>query len=272
MLRVDLFAMFHGKRASTPLPKAAERLVNAFADSIQPLIDVPIGVWKFVRKEVQAFQGLRDLVADFYRRLAAGEPPPVSVDDAAAVVRWVEKVARAADADARGEARAASSSPSVPFLVTGASGSLGKAVVRRLRAEGNPRARVRAPHPREPRQDGIEYAFGNLGDPEAVDRAVEGAEMRDPLRRGDEGRLAGAHGGTVVGTQNVIDVVPEARREAARAHLVDVGHRLGGSAGAAGHRGRSARAARRRARRVHPREARGRARGQRGGRQPGCRR
>src|SRR5205823_10508517 len=99
VLRVDLFAMFHGKRASTPLPKAAERLVNAFADSIQPLIDVPIGVWKFVRKEIQAFQGLRDLVADFYRRLAAGEPPPVAVEDAAQVVHWVEKVAREADAD-----------------------------------------------------------------------------------------------------------------------------------------------------------------------------
>src|SRR5688572_16282129 len=48
VLRVDLFAMFHGKRASTPLPKAAERLINAFADSIQPLIDVPVGVYKFV--------------------------------------------------------------------------------------------------------------------------------------------------------------------------------------------------------------------------------
>ena len=87
VFRIDLFAMFHGKRASTPLPKAAERLVNAFADSIQPLIDVPIGVWKFVRKEVQAYQGLRDLVADFYRRLAAGDPPPVSVSDATITFR-----------------------------------------------------------------------------------------------------------------------------------------------------------------------------------------
>ena len=35
VLRVDLFAMFLGKRSSTPLPKAAERVVNAFADSLQ---------------------------------------------------------------------------------------------------------------------------------------------------------------------------------------------------------------------------------------------
>jgi predicted dehydrogenase len=99
VLRVDLFAMFHGKRASTPLPKAAERLINAFTDSLQPLIDVPIGVYKFVKKEVQSYQGLRNLIADFYRRLAAGQPPAVSVEDAVNVVEWVEKVARAADAE-----------------------------------------------------------------------------------------------------------------------------------------------------------------------------
>src|SRR5215470_6450105 len=176
VLRVDLFAMFHGKRSNTPLPKAAERLVNAFADSIQPLIDVPINVWKFVKKEVQAYQGLRDLVAEFYRRLAAGEPPPVSVDDAAQVVGWVEKVARAADAEHRDQVAKFTLSDKVKFLVTGASGSLGKATVRRLRADGH---RVRVFQRRIPDrpEDGVEYCFGNLGDPDAVDRAVKGAEV-----------------------------------------------------------------------------------------------
>src|SRR5262245_54251275 len=204
VLRVDLFAMFHGKRASTPLPKAAERLVNAFADSIQPLIDVPINVWKFVRKEVQAYQGLRDLVAEFYRRLAAGEPPPVSVEDAATVVRWVEKVARSADADQTARLAEFKVSERVPFLVTGASGSLGKAIVKRLRADGH-RVRVfvrRIPaHP----QDGVEHCFGNLGDPEAVDRAVKGAEIVIHCGAAMKGGWPEHKGGTVVGTQNVID-------------------------------------------------------------------
>src|SRR5215813_4072767 len=204
VLRVDLFAMFHGKRSNTPLPKAAERLVNAFADSIQPLIDVPINVWKFVRKEVQAYQGLRDLVAEFYRRLAAGEPPPVSVDEAATVVRWVERVARNADADHAARLAEFERSERVPFLVTGASGSLGKAIVKRLRADGH-RVRVfvrRIPaHP----QDGVEYCFGNLGDPEAVDRAVRGAEIVIHAGAAMKGGWPEHKGGTVVGTQNVID-------------------------------------------------------------------
>ncbi|HEX4418137.1 MAG TPA: NAD-dependent epimerase/dehydratase family protein [Kofleriaceae bacterium] len=204
VLRVDLFAMYHGKKSNTPLPKAAERLVNAFVDSIGPMIDVPINVWKFVRKEVQSYQGLRDLVTDFYRRLAAGEPPPVSVDDAGEVVKWVEKVARAADADHRARLQPFTLSDKVPYLVTGASGSLGKATVKRLLADGH---RVRVFQRRIPTapQPNVEYALGNLGDPTAVDRAVKGAEIVIHCGAAMKGGWLEHKGGTVVGTQNVID-------------------------------------------------------------------
>jgi nucleoside-diphosphate-sugar epimerase/predicted dehydrogenase len=204
VLRVDLFAMFHGKRGTTPLPKAAERLINALTDSIQPLVDVPIGVWKFASKKVKAYQGLRDLVADFYRRLAAGEPPPVAVEDAAEVVRWVEQVARAAEAEHAATLAKFSLSQRVDFLVTGASGSLGSAVVRRLVADGK---KVRALVRRVPRRplDGVEYCFGNLGDPAAVDRAVAGATTVIHAGAAMKGGWPEHLGATVVGTQNVID-------------------------------------------------------------------
>ena len=204
VLRVDLFAMFHGKRASTPLPKAAERLLNAFTDSLQPLIDVPIGVYKFVRKEVKSYQGLRNLVADFYRRLAAGEPPPVTVDDAVNVVEWVEKVARAADAEYAAALAKFPLGDKVQFLVTGASGSLGGAVLRRLVADGK---QVRAMVRRIPTKPiaGVEYAIGNLGDPVAVDRAVKGAERVIHVGAAMKGGWPEHLGGTVVGTQNVIN-------------------------------------------------------------------
>ncbi len=204
VLRVDLFAMFHGKRASTPLPKAAERLVNAFTDSIQPLIDVPVGVFKFVRKEVQAYQGLRDLVADFYVRLAAGAAPPVAIEDAAQVVRWVEKVARAADEDHKQRLAKFALSEKVPYLVTGAAGSLGRATVKRLREQGH-RVRVFVRRMPERPEDGIEYCFGNLGDPVAVDKAVKGAEIVIHCGAAMKGGWPEHKGGTVVGTQNIVD-------------------------------------------------------------------
>ncbi len=204
VLRVDLFAMFHGKRSSTPLPKAAERLINAFTDSIQPLIDVPVNVVKFVRKQIQAYQGLRDLVRDFYARLAKGEAPPVTIEDAANVVDWVERVAREADAEHAADLARFQLSKEVPFLVTGASGSLGKAVVAKLRAEGH-RVRVfQRRIPARPQPD-IEYALGNLGDPQAVDRAVAGAQIVIHCGAAMKGGWPEHKGGTVVGTQNVID-------------------------------------------------------------------
>jgi nucleoside-diphosphate-sugar epimerase len=210
VLRVDLFAMFHGKKSNTPLPKAAERLVNAFVDSIGPMIDVPINVWKFVRKEVQSYQGLRDLVTEFYRRLAAGEPPPVAVDDAAQVVHWVEKVARAADEDHLALLAPFKLADKVPYLVTGASGSLGKATVKRLRAEGHKVRVFQRRIPSKP-EDGIEYAFGNLGDPVAVDRAVQGAAIVIHCGAAMKGGWPEHKGGTVVGTQNVINACKKHR-------------------------------------------------------------
>ena len=204
LLRVDLFAMFNSRRRTTPLPKAAERLVNAMADSFQPLVEVPLGVYKFIRKEVQSYQGLRDLVADFYSRLAAGEPPSVTIEDAAAVVHWVEKIARAAEADHAARLARFPLSERVPFLVTGASGSLGKATVNRLLAEGH---RVRAFVRRMPRdrQEGVEYAFGNLGDLAAIDRAVNGARTVIHAGAAMKGGWPEHQGGTVVGTRNVIE-------------------------------------------------------------------
>jgi 2-alkyl-3-oxoalkanoate reductase len=203
-IRLDLFAMYLAKRSSTPLPKAAERVINAYAESLRPLVDVPVGAWKFVRKEVQAFQGLRNLVGDFYARLGAGEPPPVSVEEAAEVVAWVEGVAAEAEEDQAARLKRFSVSPTADFLVTGASGKLGSAVVTRLLEQGKS---VRALVRRIPDRpvDGVEYCFGQLGDSEAVDRAVKGVERVIHAGAAMAGGWPEHLGSTVVGTQNVMD-------------------------------------------------------------------
>ena len=110
-----------------------------------------------------------------------GKPPPVSVDDAAEVVRWVEKVARAADADHASAARR------VHALRAGRRSSSPAPRARsaaRSSSACSPRARrVRVFVRRIPEKpiDGVEYCFGNLGDPVAVDRAVAGRRACHPL-------------------------------------------------------------------------------------------
>ncbi|MBA3455895.1 MAG: NAD-dependent epimerase/dehydratase family protein [Deltaproteobacteria bacterium] len=96
------------------------------------------------------------------------------------------------------------SSDAVPYVVTGASGSLGKAVVKRLRAEGH-KVRVFVRRLPDQPQDGLEYAHGDLGDPVAVDKAVKGAEIVIHCGAAMKGGWAEHKVGTVAGTQHVID-------------------------------------------------------------------
>jgi nucleoside-diphosphate-sugar epimerase len=124
--------------------------------------------------------------------------------DAVAGTPWVEKIARAAEDEHRARLASFELSATTPFLVTGASGSLGGAVVRALLAKGS---KVRALVRRIPEQPvpGVEYAFGNLGDPAAVDRAVSGAETVIHAGAAIKGGWSEHLGGTVIGTQHVID-------------------------------------------------------------------
>src|SRR5712692_7936122 len=176
VLRVDLFLMFQALRAVTPLPKTVERVLNAVTDSVQPLIDVPRGIYGFLRHQVLPYHGLQDLVAAFYRSLCGTAPVPVPVAEAIPVVRWTEEVARAADRAHEERIHRLRLSEQVPVLVTGASGGLGSELVQRLRSDGQ---RVRLLQRRMPEvvPHGIEIALGDLGDPEAVDRAVRGARV-----------------------------------------------------------------------------------------------
>jgi predicted dehydrogenase/nucleoside-diphosphate-sugar epimerase len=204
VMRADLFLMFKAMRRSGPLPKAAERIVNAMTDSLQPMIDVPRGVWGFLRKKVLPYHGLQDLVKAFYRSLADGTPVPVSVSDAKRVVRWTEQVARAADAEFAAKVAPLTLSERVPYLVTGASGALGSEVVKRLRERGR-RVRVMVRRPPETVPHGVEVALGDLGDPAAVDRAVRGAETVIHAGAAMKGGWIEHEAGTVRGTQNVLD-------------------------------------------------------------------
>lgn len=203
VLRLDLFLMFQAKRGALPLPKPAERIVNALTDSIQPLIDVPRNVVAFARKQIRQYHGLQELVIAFYDALSKGERPPVIAEDAVRVVRYTEQVAREADLAADKIIQKFPLSAQVPYLVTGASGGLGSAVVERLRSEGH-RVRVMVRKlPAQPKE-GIEYARGDLADPEAVDRAVRGAACVIHVGAAMKGGWPDHQGGTIEGTRNVI--------------------------------------------------------------------
>lgn len=202
--RLDLFLMFQANRASTPLPKAAERMWNAVTDALPPLIDVSRNAFAFATGKVRPYHGLQELIIDFYRALDAGERPPVTVEDAIEPVRWTEEVARAADRDHEERRRSAEAVGDVPYLVTGAGGALGSAVVERLRRDGH-RVRLFVRRAPESVPDGVEVVTGDLGDPAAVARAVKGARTVFHVGAAMKGGWEDHQRGTIAGTANVID-------------------------------------------------------------------
>jgi predicted dehydrogenase/nucleoside-diphosphate-sugar epimerase len=204
VMRLDLFLMFQARRMPAPLPKAAERIINALTDSIQPLIDVPTNVVAFARKKIRQYHGVQELIIAFYQALADRTRPPAIAEDAISVVLWTEEVARAADHAQLAIEQKFALSDHVPFVVTGASGGLGSALLDRLLAEARPvRVLVRR-LPEHPR-DGVEYVRGDLGDPVAVDRAVTGAACVIHVGAAMKGGWLEHEGGTIEGTRNVLD-------------------------------------------------------------------
>ncbi len=89
-------------------------------------------------------------------------------------------------------------------LVTGASGSLGRALVARLLAAGTPLRLFdrRAP---ETRLAGVDYVVGDLGDAAAVDAAVQGTDTVIHAGAVMKGTWDEHKRGTVDGTRNVVE-------------------------------------------------------------------
>ncbi len=147
----------------------------------------------------------RGLSGAFHKLVRRDVEPPAAEDGVDADVgAWIEKVARAAEAEHAAQLARFELSAAVPFLVTGASGALGGATLRRLVADGQ---RVRAMVRRVPAQPvpGVEYAIGNLGDPAAVDRAVKGAAVVLHVGAATRGGWPEHRVGTLLGTRHVID-------------------------------------------------------------------
>lgn len=98
----------------------------------------------------------------------------------------------------------ASSVTKVPFLVTGASGAVGRAVVARLHAAGH-RVRLMVRQVPAVAPDGLAYACADLADAAAVDRAVAGAEVVIHCGAATHGDWPVHEAATVRGTQHVLD-------------------------------------------------------------------
>ncbi|MBW3597186.1 MAG: NAD-dependent epimerase/dehydratase family protein [Planctomycetes bacterium] len=207
VLRADLFSMFVSVRRKRRLPSAVERVTGALAEGGQICRQVPWNVARHLSGGIRRYHGLQALVEEFYESLAAERPAPFTPAAARPIVDWVERVARRADeAKEQLRARLAPSQPSASILITGATGFIGRRLLARLLERGERvRILVRRPPPDElAGHPLVEIAWGDLGDPDAVEHAMKGARQVYHLGAAVHGDDADFERGAVAGTQNVV--------------------------------------------------------------------
>ncbi|NQU09886.1 Gfo/Idh/MocA family oxidoreductase, partial [bacterium] len=208
-LRVDLFSLFCTDRRSTPLPKAVERAVNALREGLQIGFQTPFNAARFVAKRLRPYHGLQELIAAFYRALADGQAAPVPIAAARPVIEWTERLARPADAAKRQWLAGFPGKLTAPVLLTGGTGFIGGHLLERLLADGQ-RVRLfvrREPHAALLANPQVEVVLGDLGDPEAVERAVAGTTLVYHVGAGMRGHREDFQRGTVAGTGNLIESI-----------------------------------------------------------------
>src|SRR5262249_16959740 len=150
--------------------------------------------------------GIHAGVVRFHHALAQSTEPPVTMDEGRRMVAWLEPICREADAHRDRVLRLKESLEPRRILITGASGLLGRALLDRLHAGGESvRVLVRRRSPELERMPGVQVVYGDLGDPEAVDRAIAGVQLVYHVGATMRGRgWAAYEAGTVCGTSNVV--------------------------------------------------------------------
>ena len=206
VMQVDCFLQSCIVRKAYPAPKPVQMILGAVGTSVATLAAVARNTFRFATGKLVPSPGIHRGVCEFYNSVAAGLPPPVTAEEARRIVKVLQPAAKRADADRRRFFARSRSRVAASVLVTGASGFLGRALIKRLRESGETvRVLVRRPMPAWENDPDLQVVYGDLGDPSAVDRAVQGVRKIYHLGAAMKGGIADFQSATVVGTQNIVD-------------------------------------------------------------------
>jgi predicted dehydrogenase/nucleoside-diphosphate-sugar epimerase len=206
-IEVDRFLQICRVHRVLPGPKFIGIVLNAFLSGLADVFRVPWNVLRFATKQLKPSPGIQAGAAGFAQALHDRTPPPVPPEEGLRAVALMESVCAAADDERIAEIESRYTSlPQADVLVTGAAGFLGRKVVEALRAKGQ-RVRVLVRNPAAAAKFGtdVQVVIGDLGDPRAVDHAVDGVGIVYHVGAAMRGGPRAFEAGTVWGTRNVID-------------------------------------------------------------------
>lgn len=206
VLHIDAYLQTLVRRKVYPAPKPIQRVIGGISASLYLMRKVPWNALLFVTKRLVPSPGIHVSIVKFYEALQRGEAPPVPAEEGAHVVKLLAPISMEADR-ARDEFFAAHRPyKQARVLLTGAQGTLGRVVLKRLLERGETvRVLIRRESPQLEADPQLDVVYGDLGDPQAVDMAVAGVEVVYHVGAAMKGGPMEFNGGTVVATRNVID-------------------------------------------------------------------
>lgn len=207
VMTIDCYLQSCIVRKTLPAPKVIQMFVAVGTSSVASLTSAASTAFRFATGKLRSSPGIHESVLRFHRALAAHVPVPVPAAEGRRIVYWMEDVSRRADAEKRARLRVSAPVPQAPILVTGGTGWLGRSLVKRLLDRGES-VRVLAHRPNAAMEEHpkIHMVYGDLGDPQAVERAVKGVEVVYHVGATMRGRgWADFDCGTVQGTRNVVE-------------------------------------------------------------------
>lgn len=207
VLRAECFLQVCTVKKAFPGPRPVQWILNGIFTSLRTLRLVLLNTLRFATGKLRPSPGIHQGVVEFHEALQKGVAMPVPPDEGRRMVGFMEEVATAADRE-KDQIRAAQFQPLPPakILITGATGFLGSALLRKLQAkgEGPIRVLVRKSNPAL-EAAGVQIVCGDLGDAAIVDHATQGVEFVYHVGAAMKGSSEDFERGTVWGTQNVID-------------------------------------------------------------------
>ena len=206
IIRIDCYLQTMTVEKTLPAPKPLQRMLGTTLSALSLAWRVPINAFKFITGRLQPNPGILGSIVRFYDALACGTPMPAPAEEGRRMVAFVTRPAQKAEAS---RAQAFVTRPVIvkpKVLVTGATGFLGGALLRRLKAEGKPvRILARRPLRQSEWDPNVEVVYGDLGNPVAVEQAIEGIETVYHVGATMAGGKADHERGSIVGTKNVVD-------------------------------------------------------------------
>jgi 2-alkyl-3-oxoalkanoate reductase len=210
---VDFDTMSLLVHSNSRMPRAARRLLRNVFEVQQLIASTLTTTFEVVTRRVLPYEGLRTLLSQFYDSIVRGNAAPITRDLVLNTAQVEEVVAvhtgkahLAVKALPSNSSKRLSSNSQV--LVTGASGFVGRALVRKLIAEGyRVRAYVRPLSDTSALETlGAEVVRGDVRDYLSLRRSADGIQSVIHLAAGVRGSRQFAYSSSVEGTRNLADV------------------------------------------------------------------